>query len=121
MDDHIYRPDVRVRLVGRQPFFGPGPALLLRHIQECGSVTAACEKMQLSYSKGRGMIRKLEQETGFCVVQRIKGGPGGGNAKLTHEGELLLEIYTRYADDVCRYAERRFDMVLEFLQLNVEG
>lgn len=111
-----YRPDVRVRLIGSQPFFGPGTAMLLRYINECGSVAAACEKMRLSYSKGRGMLRLMERELGCPIVRCTKGGVGGGSAMVTPEGERLLEIYTQYENMVSRYAQRRFDEVQKILQ-----
>ena len=50
---HAFRPDIRVRLIDARPFFGPGTSALLRAIQECGSVLGACERLELSYSKGR--------------------------------------------------------------------
>lgn len=111
----IYRPDVRLRLVGSRPFFGPGPASLLRLIRECGSVAAACERMRLSYSKGRGILRVLERELGCPVVLRAQGGLGGGSASLTPEGERLLEAYTQYEEMVRRYAQSRFDILRDAL------
>ena len=47
------RPRIKVQLAGTEPFFGPGVRMLLECIREEGSVREACEKMGLSYSKGR--------------------------------------------------------------------
>jgi molybdate transport system regulatory protein len=107
-------------LIGEQPFFGPGTALLLHYIRECGSVYAACDKMKLSYSKGRNMLRKLEQELEYPLVQLTKGGAGGGgHAWLTPEGERFLEIFCSYSDMVRNYAKNQFGMMLEILQLKI--
>lgn len=116
----MYRAQVRVRLIGNKPFFGPGTALLLQYIRECGSVATACEKMNLSYSKGRGMLRTLEQELIFPAVLCKKGGIGGGNAKLTPKGERLLEMYNEYEHQICCYAKMQFNMLTEVLQPEIK-
>jgi molybdate transport system regulatory protein len=116
MNEHCYRPDVRVRLIGEQPFFGPGTAMLLQYIRECGSVFAACERMKLSYSKGRAMLRNLEHELNYPLVKLAKGGEGGGgHAWLTPDGERFSEIFTRSSDMVHDYAKDRFGMMRDIL------
>lgn len=103
------RAEVRVRLVARGPFFGPGTAQLLSSVRQSGSVFRACEKLGLSYSKGRRMLRELEQELGEPAVLCSKGGPTGGTARLTETGQLLLERYLCYEQTVRHYAEKQFD------------
>jgi molybdate transport system regulatory protein len=120
MHEYSYRPDIRVRLIGEQPFFGPGTAMLLHYIRECGSVFAACDRMKLSYSKGRNMLRKLEHELNYPLVQLSKGGAGGGgHAWLTPEGERFLEIFTAYVDMVHDFARNQFSMMRDILSLEV--
>lgn len=101
-------PDVRVRLVGAEPFFGPGAAQLLGSVKQYGSVYRACEHLGLSYSKGRRMLRAMEQELGQPAVLCTKGGAGGGSARLTAAGQHLLERYRCYEQSVRSYAEREF-------------
>lgn len=120
-DEYTYWAQVRVRLVGNKPFFGPGTALLLKHIKECGSVAIACQKMGLSYSKGRGMLRTFEQELGFPAVICKKGGIGGGNAEITPEGERLLGVYKSYENKICSYAKDQFDMLKKALRFGIDG
>jgi molybdate transport system regulatory protein len=116
MDEYSYHPDVRVRLIGEKPFFGPGTAMLLKYIREYGSVFAACEKMRLSYSKGRSMLRNLERELSYPLVQVSKGGEGGGgHAWLTSDGERFLEIFNSYSNMVRDYAKDQFRMMLDIL------
>ena len=109
-----FQPDVRIRLIGKRPFFGPGVAELLQCIHDCGSVAAACKKMKLSYSKGRSMLRLMESELGFSVVERTKGGSGGGGAAIiTEKGEALLTHYRAFEDEVCAFAQNRFQQMFE--------
>lgn len=101
--------DVRVRLLCETPFYGPGVSELMDLIERCGSVAGACEEMGMSYSKGRGIIRKMEKMLDFPIVERVQGGRGGGSAKLTPRGKELLEAYLAYDQDIKAYAKERFD------------
>lgn len=104
-----FEPDVRLRLLtGARPFFGPGVAELLTRIQATGSVSAACERMGLSYSKGRTMLRRMDAALGFVTVERAQGGAGGGGARLTRRGKALLTAYAAFERDVSGYARSRF-------------
>ena len=96
---HAFRPDIRVRLIDARPFFGPGTSALL----------GACERLELSYSKGRAILHSAEQELGFPLVRRTKGGVGGGSASLTEAGVRLLDSFEQYQADVRRYAQEHFD------------
>ena len=87
------RPSVRVFLHGREMFFEPDTARLLSLIDKTGSIQEACGGMELSYSKGSRMIRKVERQLGFPVVERRAGGIGGGGSLLTEEGKGLLKSY----------------------------
>lgn len=112
----VFSPNIRVRLMGAQPFFGPGVAELLRGIQACGSIQGACERMGLSYSKSRIMLRRLEEELAYPVVKRSKGGVGGGSACLTDAGLALLTGYEQYEREVSLYAQKRFGALRTLLE-----
>ena len=104
-----FRPKVKVQLVAKEAFFGPGPKTLMLRIRENGSVLQACEKMGISYSKGRSIIRTMEKELGFELVNRVHGGRDGGKATLTEEGETFLKAYLDYENRIVKYAEEVFD------------
>ncbi len=104
-----FHEKIMVKLVGQEAFFGPGPRQLLLAIQTRGSVAAACGAIGISYSKGRGIIRRMEQELGFELVERRQGGAGGGSAGLTVKGEIFLEIFARYERTVQDYAAGIFE------------
>jgi molybdate transport system regulatory protein len=115
-DEKTFRPVVSLWLSGSKsgrPFFGAGCASLLRGIQAHGNVLAACAQMGLSYSKGRHMLKLMEKEAGRPVALCVKGGPEGGAATVTPEGERLLEIYERYKDEISRFAEGRYQEKLD--------
>ncbi len=103
-DEQLMHPQVRVRFVKQTPFFGPGTARLLRQILYTGSIREACEKLNISYSKGREMIQLLETEVGKKVVIRQQGGINGGMAELTDYGKKVLYGYEQYEDEVEKIA-----------------
>ena len=102
------RPRLKVQLVGTEPFFGPGVKTLLECIREEGSVRDACEKMGLSYSKGRKMLDRAEKELGYTIVERSPGGKNGGGARVSDEGLKLLEKYERFKKELTETAAEKY-------------
>ena len=66
--NNCIHPKIRLRFDTQEKFFGPGVCELLELIDETGSVQKACARMELSYSKGSKMLKKLDQ------VSRIISG-----------------------------------------------
>ena len=106
--DRKIRPRIKVQLTGSEPFFGPGVRTLLEWIREEGSVRDACEKMGLSYSKGRKMLDRAEKELGYTIVERSPGGKNGGGARVSGEGLKLLEKYERFEKELTETAAEKY-------------
>ena len=83
---------------GDEKFFGEGPRLLLRAIDEYGSLRAAAKSMHLSYSKALHMIANVEKALGFIVTEKVIGGRGGGGSILTKEAKAFLQTYEAYKE-----------------------
>jgi len=71
-------------------------ATLLDHIAKTGSIRGGAERMGLSYRRAWGKIKEIEQNLGVRLVDSEAGGPGGGQTKLTPEGERLLARYRAF-------------------------
>ena len=84
-DDHLGMSDYRARL--------------LSAIAETGSLSAAAQRLGLSYRRAWGKVRELERHLGIPLVESVAGGPGGGGSRLTPEGAELVRRYTQFADD----------------------
>ena len=95
------RPAFRFQLMREQAFFGPGTYQLLRLTEETGSLLEACRHMGISYSKGRSVISRVEQQMGYPILERRRGGKSGGASVVTAEGLQLMERYQAF----CREAE----------------
>lgn len=81
-----------------QKVFGEGPYRLLCKIHETGSLKAACESMNLSYSKGSRMISQLQKSLPFTLTKKKIGGIGGGGSELTQEAIDFIEQYKAFKE-----------------------
>ncbi|MCI9184491.1 MAG: NTP transferase domain-containing protein [Lachnospiraceae bacterium] len=102
------RPQVQVRLTASEPFYGPGTQTLLGWIQKTGSLQEACLHMGMSYSKGRKMVKQLERQLGFAVVQRWAGGSGGGGSLLTEKGAMLVGQYAEMVAEIQDFTDQAY-------------
>ena len=71
-------------------------AALLRAVAEHGSLNAAADALGRSYSRAHGRIDELEAALG-PLVERERGGSGGGGSRLTDAGRELLARFDRLA------------------------
>jgi len=95
-NSQLIRPVVHISLNKEKTFFDSKTAMLLTLIDETKSVRAASQRMQLSYSSCWNIIRTLENQLSYSLIERTQGGAGGSTSVLTDRGKLLLERYTTY-------------------------
>ncbi len=103
----------KLSLAREKIFFGPGPAVLLRLIDETGSVRMACQRMKLSYSKGWQILNLLEEQLGGNVIVRRPGGQEGGSSSLTDTGRELLRRYEQLSVEAQQCVNDLFDRLFE--------
>ena len=108
-----FRPKIRITLMRKQNerFYGPGVQELLRGIRVHGSVKDACEAMDMSYSKGRRILKHAEAALGYKLVERQQGGVDGGHAYLTPAAEDFMARYEMLTDEVDEYARTRLQQI----------
>lgn len=85
-------------------------AELLRGVADAGSLNAAAESLDRSYSRVQKRVTALEAELG-SLVERRRGGAGGGGSRLTDAGRELLAQFDRLQaalSDTAETAERVF-------------
>ena len=95
-NSQLVRPVVSVSLAMEKPFFDSQIAMLLMLINETRSVRTAGQRMQLSYSSCWNIIRALESQLSYTLIERSQGGAGGSTSVLTPKGKELLERYLAY-------------------------
>lgn len=74
--------------------FDASDAALLRAVDEAGSLNAAADALGRSYSRAHERLTALEAAFG-PLVERQRGGPGGGGSRLTDRGREVLAAFDR--------------------------
>jgi molybdate transport system regulatory protein len=72
---------------------GPGRAELLALIQSTGSIAAAGREMRMSYKRAWTLVEAMNNGFAQPLVEAVKGGAGGGGARLTALGQEVLASY----------------------------
>jgi molybdate transport system regulatory protein len=78
---------------GGDSVLGDGKLELIKCIGELGSLKAAADKIGISYRKAWGNVKEAEENIGFALVEKQRGGQHGGQSFLTEEGRKLIEAY----------------------------
>lgn len=97
-----------LRLYGVDKSFGPGPMRLLEGVQRTGSLHKAAAEMGMAYSKAWKLLKGLEDQWGFPLLESKPGGQGGGKSVLTQQGQKLLVRYKAMLAQVEAAAEQAF-------------
>ncbi len=87
-------PRLRV-LLGAAIAIGPGKADLLDAIAANGSISAAAKRMGMSYRRAWLLVDTMNGCFQGPLVASVRGGAGGGGARLTPLG---AEVLARYRD-----------------------
>ncbi len=85
-------PRLRV-LLGAAVAIGPGKADLLDAIAASGSISAAAKRMGMSYRRAWLLVDTMNRCFRGPLVASARGGTGGGGARLTPLGEMVLARY----------------------------
>jgi molybdate transport system regulatory protein len=87
-------PTFEARLHAAAVEFGDRDVALLRAIADEGSLNAAASALGRSYSRAHQRLGELEDAFG-PLVERTRGGAGGGGSTLTDGARALLARYDR--------------------------
>ena len=88
--------------------FGEGKSELLKAIERTGSINKACERIGISFRHGWGYITAIEKRLGFKLIERSKGGKGGGGSCLTPRGRDLVQKFDRLKNIINKFADGKF-------------
>lgn|SRR5690625_301696 len=106
------QPRLRV-LLGEATAMGPGKAALLEAIARTGSISRAARAMGMSYRRAWLLVETMNASFAEALVETVRGGSGGGGARVTPLGEEALRQYREMeiaaaellSDRLARYAE----------------
>jgi len=72
---------------------GPGKIALLEAISESGSITAAAQRLGMSYRRAWLLVDELNRSLRAPAVQSATGGAHGGGTVVTPAGLELIRCY----------------------------
>ena len=104
----ILHPELHMQLEQEEPFFSARLKLLLYLIADTQNMRTACACSGVAHSKAWDMINRLEQNLGYSVVERQRGGKSGGSTRLTKQGEEFLTAYHDFEQTVHRFTQEEF-------------
>jgi len=83
-----------------KPVFGPGAYMILKAVQETGTITEGAKKLGMSYRYAWGVIRKIEKRIDATLLETHKGGTiGGGGATVTPLGLRFMQLFARAEEE----------------------
>lgn len=117
MTPETQHPRLRIRIVfGEAEMMGPGKAELLERIARCGSIAAAGREMGMSYKRAWELIGTLNAMFREPLVESTRGGPGGGGAVLTENGQRVLALYRAFEADAAKAGSIPLDAMRALLR-----
>lgn len=84
---------LKLRILFDGAMMGPGKAALLAGIRDTGSIAAAGRQMDMSYKRAWSLVEEMNAAFAEPLVARVRGGQGGGGARLTEAGAEVLALY----------------------------
>lgn len=103
--EQLSRPVTDVAIHGSTLLYDPRLSTLLHMVEYTRSVQDACSLMQISYSTAWHMLNHVEEELGFPLVMRNRGGASGAGTVLTDNGKQLMDAYDRFASRIKKEAD----------------
>ena len=96
-----------------KPVFGEGKEYLLELIDTHGSINKAASTLGISYRKAWSYINAMEETLKIRLIERSKGGRGGGGSRLTSEARYFLSRFERLCKGIDEIVNERFKMVFK--------
>lgn len=111
---------VQLRIRREKVFYGPGSHQLLQLTETEGSLANACQRMGISYTKGRRIISVMEEQLGKPVLETGQGGKRGGYSHLTESARQMMDSYTAFQEEaedaVQKLFQKHFQKISEELE-----
>lgn len=82
---------------------------LLEAIAETGSISAAAEKMDITYRRAWDKIHESEERLGVKLVETQTGGAGGGGSQLTQAGQDYIHRFRGFTTGLNSLLQQRFE------------
>ncbi len=93
--------------------FGTGKLRLLQAIDETGSLQNAVKTLGISYRKAWGDLKKAEACLQCKLIDKTRGGQGGGHTVVTDQGRRVILAYAEMNGVVLQGLNQAFEGFVE--------
>ena len=117
MDTPVRRMSIKSKLwleKDGKPVFGIGKLRLLKAISKEGSISKASKMTHISFRRAWSHLDDAEKNFGIPLLEKHRGGKGGGSSSLTGEACELVSRFERLTDEVREFAQQRFEELFVF-------
>jgi molybdate transport system regulatory protein len=97
---------------------GDGKWKILKAIDETGSLTSACEKLEITYRRTWNDLKAIEEQLGFALLEKSRGGAEGGSTSLTPEGKKLIRAFDDFHEKMDVIMQQHFNELKKALISN---
>ena len=105
----ILHPVLHMELEMETSFFSERLKTLLFLLDKTQNMRVSCEYSGIAHSRAWDMINQLEQNLGYQVVLRQRGGKDGGCTKLTEKGLYFLRAYQNFEERIYEITQEEFE------------
>lgn len=84
----------------------PERAILLKAVRQTGSLLTASRKTGISYNKAWKILDHMNQALQNPVIEKLRGGKGGGGANITAFGAMVLTEYEAMEQVVGTFSQK---------------
>lgn len=109
------QPRLRV-LLGEATAMGPGKAALLEAIAQSGSISKGARSMGMSYRRAWLLVETMNASFTGALVEAVRGGSGGGGARVTPLGEEILRQYREMEAEAAELLSERLARFAELMR-----
>lgn len=114
-NSQLVRPVTDVMLCNGGVLYDARLSMLLHLVEQTRSVRDACSLMQISYSAAWNMLNHIEDELGYPLVKRIRGGSSGSGSILTEQGQALMHAYDGFTRQLSEEAGKLYHRFFDTL------
>lgn len=101
-----YKLEMEISIKGKQVSLNYKKFLLLKYIDEYGSIMKASKKTGIPYRTALKNIEIMEEQLGSSIISTHRGGKGGGGASsVTDIGKQILWEYTKLTSILKKHSE----------------
>jgi molybdate transport system regulatory protein len=93
--------------------FGTGKVRLLEAVLKTGSLQEAARTLGISYRKAWGDLKKAEDCLQCKLIEKARGGRGGGRTQLTDQGHRVILAYSAMNDTVLQDLNTAFEVFVQ--------